>query len=191
VPCQITIPPFRTTKTAFPHPTCPCRYKLSRLERLSSSLGSATTSSDVLLDFAATRETHAATLALCGTLDCPACGIGFDGAQPTHTRYEVDAVLLMVDGDAKIATISSFRAETASRPALPPATPCLALPRRHAIECCFFLQFLYFLSGHAPWSDILHIIIYSIRSTRRLSLCMCLGRLHGPSERWEPRIERE
>jgi hypothetical protein len=62
--------------------------------------------------------------ALCGTLDCPACGIGFDGAQRTHTRYEVDAVLLMVDDDAKIATISSFRAETASRPALPPATPC-------------------------------------------------------------------
>jgi hypothetical protein len=69
--------------------------------------------------------------------------------------------------------------------------PMLAWSIVLALTTVRFLQFLYFLSGHAPWSDILHIIIYSIRSTRRLRLCMCLGRLHGPSERWDPRIEGE
>jgi hypothetical protein len=38
-----------------------------------------------------------------------------------------------------------------------------------------FFTILVFLSGHAPWADILHDVRDLVCSTRRLVLCMCGG----------------
>jgi hypothetical protein len=42
-------------------------------------------------------------------------------------------------------------------------------------EVSIFFTSHVFLSGQAPWSDILHFVENSVHSTRRLVLCMCGG----------------